>query len=213
VTHDLTRQIRLAAGCLRDGGIVVYPTETFYGLGSLAESGDALARLVAAKLRPAGKPLPLIAADLAQAEGVASLASPLARRLAARFWPGPLTLVLPAAAGLDPILTGGTGTIAVRVPASDVARALAHEARGPIVSTSANLSGERPPTRISELSPDLLARVDAVVDGGTTPGGHASTVVSLLSGALALVRAGAIPFHDVEAVAHEAGSRSTRHTL
>ena len=213
VTDDLTAQIRLAAARLRDGAIVVYPTETFYGLGSLATRADALARLAAAKLRPPGKPLPLVAADLAQVAEVASLASPLARRLADRFWPGPLTLVLPAAAGLDSILTGGTGTIAVRIPASEVARKLSEQAGGPLVSTSANLSGAPPPTRVAELSPELLARVDVVLDGGRTPGGHPSTVVSIVSGVLELIRAGAIPFQDVDAAAREASTGGPRHTF
>lgn len=205
MTDDLDARIARAAACLRAGGIVVYPTETFYGLGSLASRPDALARLAAAKLRPPWKPLPLVAADVAQVGEVASLASPLARRLAERFWPGPLTLVLPAVARLDETLTGGTGTIAVRIPGSEIARALAARAGGSLVSTSANLSGDPPPTRIAELSPDLLARVDAVLDGGATPGGLPSTVVSVLTGAPELVRAGSVPFASVEAVAREAG--------
>jgi L-threonylcarbamoyladenylate synthase len=213
VTEELTARIARAAESLRAGGIVVYPTETFYGLGSLASRSDALARLAAAKLRSLGKPLPLIAADVTQVEEVASFASPLARRLAERFWPGPLTLVLPAAASLDEILTGGTGTIAVRVPGSEVARALAAQAGGALVSTSANLAGEPPPVRLSELSPDLLARVDAVLDGGDTPGGLPSTVIVVASGELTLVRAGVIPFTDVEAAARETGTGSTSHTL
>jgi L-threonylcarbamoyladenylate synthase len=212
VTDEFTARIARAAACLRAGGIVVYPTETFYGLGSLASRPDALARLAAAKLRPLGKPLPLIAADVEQVEEVASLASPLARRLARCFWPGPLTLILPALAGLDETLTGGTGSIAVRVPGSDIARALAARAGGALVSTSANLSGEPPPTRVSDLSPGLLAHLDAVLDGGETPGGLASTVVMVDSGMLRLVRAGVIPFADIEATARESGTGSTGHT-
>jgi L-threonylcarbamoyladenylate synthase len=206
VTEELAARLASAAACLRGGGIVVYPTETFYGLGTLASLPGALARLAAAKLRPAGKPLPLIAADRGQVEEVASLVSPLARRLAGRFWPGPLTLVLPAARGLDEILTGGSDTIAVRIPGSDVARALAARAGGPLVSTSANLSGEPPPTRIDQLSAELVARVDLVLDGGATPGGLPSTVVSALGGAPELVRSGAVPFAEVEAAAREAGT-------
>ena len=212
MTEELIASIARAAACLRAGGIVVYPTETFYGLGSLASRPDALARLAAAKLRPLGKPLPLIASDVEQVEEVASLASPLARRLARRFWPGPLTLVLPALAGLDETLTGGTGSIGVRVPGSDIARALAAQAGGALVSTSANFSGEPPPTRLSDLSPGLLARVDAVLDGGEAPGGLASTVVLLDLGTLRLVRAGVVPFADVEATAREPGTGSPGHT-
>ena len=212
MTAEITREIERAAACLRAGGIVVYPTETFYGLGTLASRPDALARLAAAKLRPTGKPLPLIAADVAQVEQVASLASILARRAAARFWPGPLTLVLPAAAALHEALTGGSGTVAVRIPGSEVARALAERAGGPLVSTSANLSGEPPPTRVSEVSAELAARVDLVLDGGATPGGLPSSVVSVASTAPALIRAGAIPFAVVEEAARETTTRGAPHT-
>ncbi len=131
---------------------------------------------------------------------MASLDLPLARLLAARFWPGALTLVLPALAGLDETLTGGTGTVAVRVAGGETARALAREAGGALVSTSANVSGEQPPTSVAEISLALLARVDGILDGGPTPGGLPSTVVSLEPGALRLVRQGAIPFALIEVV-------------
>ncbi len=193
---ELARRVAAAADVLRRGGLVADPTETFYGLGALAGDAGALARLAAAKLRPEGKPLPLLAADLAQVEEVAVL-SPEARRLAARFWPGPLTLVLPARPGLDPAITAGSGTVGIRVPGSEVARALAAAAGGAIVSTSANLSGEPPPTTPAALSQPLRARLDGVLDGGPTPGGLPSTVVALEAGGPRLVRAGAVSFDDV----------------
>ncbi len=198
---DLTARIARAAALLRAGGIVAYPTETFYGLGALASRGDALARLAAAKLRPEGKPLPLIAADRAQVEAVGSLADSLAAKLAARFWPGPLTLLLPAAPGLHPAITAGGATVGVRIPASEVARALAREAGGALVSTSANVSGEPPPSSAAALSAELVARIDGVLDGGPAPGGLPSTVVALERGGVRLVRAGAVPWHEVEACA------------
>jgi L-threonylcarbamoyladenylate synthase len=189
-----------AAAVLRRGGIVAYPTETFYGLGALAARPDALARLAAAKLRPAGKPLPLIAADEAQVTAVASLADPVARALAARFWPGPLTLVLPASRDLDPILTGGGATVGIRIPGDDVARALARHAGGALVSTSANLAGERPVTVPAELSPEILACIDGIADGRPTPGGLPSTVVAVEEGRIRLVREGAIAWRELEEV-------------
>ena len=181
---------------LRRGGLVAYPTETFYGLGALARDRAALARLARAKLRPEGKPLPLLAADLAQVEEVA-VVTPEAARLAARFWPGPLTLVLAAVPGLDDAITAGTATVAIRVPGSDVARALARAAGGALVSTSANVSGEPPPADAAALSPALVARLDHVLDGGTTPGGLPSTIVSLGADGPRLVRAGVVPFEVV----------------
>ena len=122
---DATRSRRIAeaAAALRAGAVIAYPTETFYGLGALAVDGAAVERLARAKGRPDGKPLPLLAADLAQVEAVAVL-SPLARRLAGACWPGPLTLVLPARPGLHPLLTGGGATVGVRVTGGEVAAAL-----------------------------------------------------------------------------------------
>ncbi|WP_242337504.1 MULTISPECIES: L-threonylcarbamoyladenylate synthase [Anaeromyxobacter] len=197
---DLDARVTAAADVLRRGGLVAYPTETFYGLGALARDEAALGRLARAKLRPEGKPLPLLAADVGQVEAVAGLTG-IAARLAARFWPGPLTLVLPALPGLDPAVTAGAGTVAIRVPGSEVARALARRAGGAIVSTSANLSGEAPPTDAGDLSADLLSRIDHVLDGGRTPGGLPSTIVEVEGDSVRLLREGAIPFDAVRAAA------------
>jgi L-threonylcarbamoyladenylate synthase len=180
-----------AAERLRAGGLVVYPTETFYALGALAGSAAAVARLAAAKLRPGDRPVPLVAADLAAARAVAAAFPPLAERLAARFWPGPLTLVLPAAPGFPPEVAR-EGTVGVRVPGSALARELARLAGGPLVSTSANRSGGPPVTRPADLDQGLVALVDCVLDGGETPGGLPSTVVAVEPGGPRLLRAGAV---------------------
>ncbi len=188
--------MREAAAVLRRGGVVAYPTETFYGLGALARDAGAVARLVRAKGRQDGKPLPLVAADLSAAREVAVLGD-RAARLAARFWPGPLTLVVTAQPGLPEAITAGTGTVGVRVPGSDVARALALAAGGAIVSTSANPSGAPPPACADEIAPDLRDRIDLVLDAGPAPGGLPSTIVAVDEGDLRLLRAGALPFEDV----------------
>jgi L-threonylcarbamoyladenylate synthase len=195
----LAARLAAAAELLRRGGIVAYPTETFYGLGALWHRRDALHRLAQAKLRPEGKPLPLLAADRAQVAEVAGPLGEAAERLAARFWPGPLTLVLPAAAAVPAEITAGTGTVGIRIPGSEVARDLAAAAGAALVSTSANLSGEPPPTTPQALSPALLARIDGVLDAGPTPGGLPSTVVAPGEGGtgVALVREGAIPWDEV----------------
>jgi L-threonylcarbamoyladenylate synthase len=196
----LAAQVEAAAAALRRGGVVAYPTETFYGLGALAADGAAVERLVRVKGRPDGKPLPLLAAGLDQLEAVADLPA-LARRLAAVFWPGPLTLVVPAWPGLHPAITGGGATVGVRVTSSPVAAALAVAAGGPLVATSANLAGEPPAARPAELDPALVARLDLVLDAGPAPGGLASTVVALEGPTLRLLRAGAIPAERVAEVA------------
>ncbi|HTN53037.1 MAG TPA: L-threonylcarbamoyladenylate synthase [Anaeromyxobacter sp.] len=193
---ELERRVAAAGEVLRRGGIVVYPTETFYGLGALARAGGALDRLARAKLRPEGKPLPLLAADRAQVEEVAVLRG-RAARLAERFWPGPLTLVLPARLGLSAAVTGGTGTVGIRIPGSEVARALAAAAGGALVSTSANPSGGPPPARVEDLDQALREAVDLVLDGGATPGGLPSTVVEVGPEGVRVVRAGAIAVERV----------------
>lgn len=200
VDLDLERRIAEAAAALRAGGVIAYPTETFYGLGALASLGPAVERLAGAKGRPDGKPLPLLAADLAQVAQVADL-NPLAQRLAAAFWPGPLTLVVPARPGLHPAITGGEATVGIRITSSPVAAGLARAARGPLVSTSANLAGAPPAAAASDLDPALRARLDLVLDAGPTPGGLPSTVVAVEGGRLRLLRAGAVAAAAVEAAA------------
>jgi len=199
VHPSLEDRIARAAETLRAGGVLAYPTETFYGLGALASDRAAVSRLAAAKLRPDGKPLPLLAADLSQVAQVVARLEPAAQRLADALWPGPLTLVLPAAAGIAPEITAGTGTVAIRVPGSEVARRLARLAGGAIVSTSANVSGEPPPVAAYDLSPVLLGRIDGVLDAGPAPGGLASTIVVLEDGAPRVLREGPISLARIAA--------------
>ncbi len=201
---EVTRDARRAAEVLRVGGIVAYPTETFYALGALASSRPALARLASAKLRPEGKPLPLLVSGREMLDGVVARLDPVASALADRFWPGPLTLVLPAARGLAPEIAAD-GTVGLRVPGSAAARDLSRLAGGPITSTSANPSGGTPPVRPADLDPGLVARIDAVLDGGETPGGLPSTVVAVEDGNVRLLRAGAVPWEAILAAARAGG--------
>ncbi len=195
--RETEARVRAAAAVLRRGGLVAYPTETFYALGALARDAAAVDRLARAKGRPDDKPLPLVAADRAAVEEVAEL-GPAATLLAERFWPGPLTLVLPARPGLPAAITAGTGTVGIRVPGGDVARALAREAGAALVSTSANLAGAPPPDRPGALAPELRARLDHVLDAGAAPGGLPSTVVAVQAGGIRLIRGGAIPLEALE---------------
>lgn len=196
--EGLLKHVARAAELLRAGELVVYPTETFYALGALASSPSALARLIAAKGRPEGKSLPLIAADLAQVESVGFFEAPLARRIASRLWPGPLTLVIPARSGIAPELVAPDRTVAVRIPGSRVARSLALSAGGPLVSTSANPSGEAPPSSAEAVSPKILAAVAEILDGGQTPGGKPSTLVLIEDASFRVVREGAVSRSQIE---------------
>lgn len=193
-----------AAGrVLAGGGLVVYPTETLYGLGADATDAGAVDRLVAVRGREAGKPIALLVADTAMVDAVARSVSAAARRLMARFWPGPLTLVLDARPGLPAPLTAGTDSIGVRVSSHPVARGLVRALGRPLTTPSANPPGAPSPRDVTTALGYFGARVDLYLDGGPLPGEPASTVVDVRAGAR-IVRAGAVP---AEAVFAELGIR------
>jgi tRNA threonylcarbamoyl adenosine modification protein (Sua5/YciO/YrdC/YwlC family) len=185
--------IRRACAELDAGNLVVIPTDTVYGIAARPDDPAAIAAVFAAKGRPSDKPLPILAATPSDLDRVALLGD-VARR-AARHWPGPLTLVVPRAPGFDPDL-GGTPSqgVAVRVPACEVALELLR-GTGPLAVTSANLSGDRPATTVTEARAALGGKVRAYLDGGICAG-RPSTVVSLV-GEIELLRAGPIPFEQL----------------
>jgi L-threonylcarbamoyladenylate synthase len=186
-----------AASALREGGVIVFPTDTFYGLAADPRNPTAVEAVFRVKGREPAEPLPLVAADTMQAEREAAVMTPLARRLAKRFWPGPLTLVVGARASLAPAVTAGTGTVAIRVPDHNVARRLAELAGFPLTSTSANRSGFPPAATAAEAVGGLGQGLAAVLDAGVTPGGPPSTIVDARGDAPRLVRAGAIAWERV----------------
>jgi L-threonylcarbamoyladenylate synthase len=187
-----------AARVLAAGGLVAFPTETVYGLGADATSGPAVARLYDAKGRPAFNPLIAHVADIADAERLARFDADAAR-LAKDFWPGPLTLVLPKAAGcpVAELAMAGLDTIAVRVPAHEVARDILAAFGKPVVAPSANRSGHVSPTCAEHVAADLAGRIDLIVDGGATPVGVESTIVACL-GEPVLLRPGGLPRAAIE---------------
>jgi L-threonylcarbamoyladenylate synthase len=185
--------IAIAAALLRAGRLVAFPTETVYGIGGDATNDHAVAAIFAAKSRPRFNPLIVHIRDLAEAERLAVFNSP-ARHAAARFWPGPLTLVLPRqpAAGLSLLASAGLDTVAIRVPAHPVAQALLREAGRPIAAPSANRSGRVSPTEAVHVAEDIGDDVAMILDGGSTPLGLESTVMDLSGEAPALLRPGAV---------------------
>ncbi|MBI3932365.1 MAG: threonylcarbamoyl-AMP synthase [Acidobacteria bacterium] len=187
-----------AVDALRRGELLIYPTDTLYALGGRAGEPGVGQRVRAAKGREAGKALPLVAADAAQARGLAAGWPPAAERLAARFWPGPLTLVLLAAPGVPAEVTAGGGTVAVRVPGLALPRELCRET-GPLVSTSANRSGGPAPLTCAEAVAAVGEAAGLALDAG--PGRpQGSTIVDVATQPPRLLRAGAIPWRDVQAV-------------
>jgi L-threonylcarbamoyladenylate synthase len=189
--------IARAADRLRRGGLVAFPTETVYGLGVHALDRDAVRRLFEAKGRPASDPLIVHVADVAQIAPLVSAIPTLVAPLAARFWPGPLTLVMPRSSSVPPEVTAGLPTVAIRVPAHPVAHALLAAAGIPVAAPSANLFSRPSPTRASHVLDDLNGRIDVIVDGGATDVGVESTVVDITVDPPELLRPGAVTLEQL----------------
>jgi L-threonylcarbamoyladenylate synthase len=186
------------ADVFRRGGVVAYPTDTFYGLGADPTSATGVDAVFRAKGRTAREPLPLIAADRQGIEAALGPLPTIGARIANAFWPGPLTLVVPLGdARLAPALTAGLSSVAVRVPAHLVARAVARVAGGLVTATSANRSGEPAASTADEVELALGDTVELVLDAGPTPGALASTIVDVTGTHPKLVRTGRVPFDRV----------------
>jgi L-threonylcarbamoyladenylate synthase len=183
---------------LKAGELVVYPTETFYAIGADAFSSIGLRQLFGAKGREPGRPVGLIAADAAIAFSVAREVPIVARRLADAFWPGPLTIVMPARDEIAPELTGPDG-VGVRVSPNTVARALSAGIRRPITATSANLSGEAPASTLENARSALGGKVKVYLEGGKLTASAASTVVAVNRSGWKMVRVGAISEDQIAA--------------
>jgi L-threonylcarbamoyladenylate synthase len=189
-----------AASILSAGGLVAFPTETVYGLGADATNAEAIARLYEAKERPSFNPLIAHLSGMDEARKVGRL-NPAALLLAEKFWPGPLTLVVTAAANcaVCDLARAGLDTVAVRVPAHPAAQPLLQAVGRPIAAPSANRSGHVSPTTADHVMTDLRGRIDAVLDGGPTPFGLESTIVDCTSERPVLLRPGTIPRGAIEA--------------
>ncbi len=191
--------INEAAALLRAGGLVAFPTETVYGLGAHALDPRAVRGIFEAKQRPSDDPLIVHVGHAGLVDEVA-ISGPLARRLAERFWPGPLTLVLPKRPHVPPEVTAGLDTVAVRVPGHPIARALLLAAGLPVAAPSANLFGRPSPTLAEHVLHDLRDRIDVVLDGGRTTVGVESTIIDVSDARPRLLRPGGVAAEEIEAL-------------
>lgn len=182
---------------LQAGRLVAFPTDTVYGVGALVFDGRAVESIYIAKDRPVEKAIPVLAGDMEDIERVGSDIPASARQLAARFWPGPLTILVPKRPGL-PEAVSATATVGVRVPDHEVARELLRAA-GPMAVTSANISGAPSPVTAQEVHEQLGGRIALIIDGGRTPGGIPSTLVDCTSGELKVLREGPISLEQLQA--------------
>jgi len=189
---NLVRVLRDAVETLKAGGIVAYPTETFYGLGAKFDIEEALKKIYELKQRPDEKAIPLIIGNKELLPVITASVSNIAESLMNRFWPGPLTLILPAKENLSEFITGGTNTVAVRIPGESFALNLAKTANFPITATSANVSGTSPAQNAETVMSCFGDTIDLIIDGGTTPGGLPSTIVDATESEIRIMRDGVI---------------------
>jgi len=196
ISADDPAAIQQAVSVLRRGGLVAFPTDTVYGVGALVGDAQAIAQLYVVKGRGSEKAIPVLLSDRGELEQVAAEVNDAAQRLAARFWPGPLTLVLPKQASLPEELSAQP-SIGVRMPDHPVAQALIR-LTGPLAVTSANISGAASSVTVQEVLEQLGGRIPLVLDGGRTPGGISSTVVDCTSGEPRILRPGPISLQEIQ---------------
>jgi len=199
VTHDPLDAARVLAA----GGLVAFPTETVYGLGAHAEQPAAVRRVFAIKGRPAGHPLIVHGADAAILDRYARRVTPTARALADAFWPGPLTLVVPRAAAVPDVVTGGRDTVGLRVPDQPLARAMLAALGAGVAAPSANLFGRTSPTTAGHVQDDLGDKIDLILDGGPCAVGVESTILDISGGPATILRSGGVTAEAIERVLGE----------
>jgi len=193
----LQRDLEKAISILRKGGVIAFPTDTVYGLGADAFNSVAVQRIYEIKGRSESNPFPLLIADLKQLAALAESIPELARFLANQFWPGGVTLVLSKKDTVPAYLASGP-TIAVRVPDHPGCLALLEHLAGPLIGTSANLSGQPAALTADEVRQQLGDRIDLIIDGGRCPGGKESTVLDITREPPVLLRQGIVPSHEID---------------
>ncbi|MEA2085353.1 MAG: L-threonylcarbamoyladenylate synthase [Thermodesulfobacteriota bacterium] len=200
----LAREVEKGAAIIRQGGLVAFPTETYYGLAVNPYDHMALSRLFKVKNRNFDKPILTLIQDEGQTSLLASRVPCCYRPLMRTFWPGPLTLIFDGILTLDPLLTGDTQTVGMRISSNPVANALLTAVGKPITATSANISGRPATVNPREVEAQLGEDVDLIIDGGETAGGRSSTIVIGCAGQLRLIREGVISFRDIIKVHNQA---------
>ena len=191
-------KVRRIASSIRRGAVVALPTDTVYGLAANPHDDKAVRRLFRLKKRPETKPILLLIDGWRRLAPLVSTFPPRFQEIASRFWPGPLTVILPASKSVPELITAGTGNVAVRCPGSPLIRMLSRSLRSPLTGTSANLSGLAAATTAKEVIRQFGTRLCYVVDGGRSAGRQVSTIVDL-SGEPCVIRSGAIPIEELDA--------------
>ena len=194
VNHHLQDMLTQAVTCLQGGGIVAFPTETYYGLAADPFNEEALLALFRLKARDIRKPILVLIGEMRQLEEIADSIPDLYRPLMKDFWPGPLTLIFPGRKNLSPLLTGGTDTVGVRISSNTIAAELCRRWGHPLTATSANISGMPPAICTDDVKAIFGSAIDCIVDGGCTPAMRCSTIVGIRQSCLQLFREGQVEF-------------------
>jgi len=189
-----TDLLERAVKILKNGGLIAYPTETFYGLGVDAKNEKAVERLFTVKGRDFRNPIPVIIGDASDLDQVVTEIPVVGRDLIGRFWPGPLTLIFSAAPAIPSRLTAGTGKIGIRISSHPIARLLSRQLASPLTSTSANRSGQKECITAREVLENIGDDLDLIIDGGETPGGKGSTILDITRMPPVVLRAGVIDY-------------------
>jgi len=192
-------QLDTAIDILREGGLVVFPTDTVYGVAALARDAAAVAAIYRAKQRPSNMPIPVMVGDPMAVSEIA-IPAPGFRDLADAFWPGPLTIILPRRATLPDIVTAGGDTVALRIPDHPLVLALLRVLNEPLAVTSANRSGHPPALTADDARVQLDGRVEAIIDGGPAPGGLPSTIIDLTRTPPQILRRGPVTEAQIRAI-------------
>jgi len=197
---SIREQVEKGISILRQGGIIAYPTDTVYGLGASSSIPKAIEKIYSMKNRPLDLPLPLLAADISQVKDIAHSLPDVAELFMEKFFPGALTLVLPASDKIPGIITAGGISVAVRIPDHPVPIALAKGLGSPIIGTSANLSGLPSPQSAEEVYTQLGDTVDFIIDGGRSPGSKESTIIDVTEDKPVILREGAISIECIREI-------------
>lgn len=195
--QDQDHSIEEAANVLQKGGVISFPTETYYGLGVDPLNEEAVKRLFVLKKRETTKPILLLIEDAKMLAILAAKIPSAYEPLMEKFWPGPLTLLFPWKENISEFLTGGTGTIGIRVSSDPLVQKLFRKWKSPVTATSANISGERPASTAYAVKKTFGNQIDYVVDGGDSPAGLCSTIVGYQNDKLVLIRKGKVSFADI----------------
>ncbi len=189
-----------AVSILRKGGVVAFPTETYYGLAVDPDNEKALQKLFEIKKRDSAKPILVLISEIAQLFRLTNRIPEHYKPLIQKLWPGPLTLIFQALPKVSPLLTGNSGTVGIRISSHPVARTLCRKWGQPLTATSANISGRSPAESAAAVHHWLGDKVDFIIDGGQAPAGHCSTILGVQGGEIKLIRSGKIDFSTILSV-------------